>query len=136
MTCSLTNIPFSKEAKFRTKNKINSIYKSIYLDMDIYLYVDLHIYVCVLSHLVVSDSPTPWTAAYQAPPSMGFSRQEYWSGVTLPSPLRHCRQILYHMSHQGSPYIYLNPYIYKSINRYIPISRHMDNIKFKSMQCC
>ena len=29
---------------------------------------------------------TPWTAAYQTPPSMGFSRQEYWSGVPLPSP--------------------------------------------------
>ena len=29
---------------------------------------------------------TPWTAAYQAPPSMGFSRQEFWSGVPLPSP--------------------------------------------------
>ena len=29
---------------------------------------------------------TPWTAAYQAPPSMGFSRQEYWSGMPLPSP--------------------------------------------------
>ena len=29
--------------------------------------------------------PTPWAAAYQAPPSMGFSRQEYWSGVPLPS---------------------------------------------------
>ena len=29
---------------------------------------------------------TPWTAAHQAPPSMGFSRQEYWSGVPLPSP--------------------------------------------------
>ena len=29
---------------------------------------------------------TPWTAAFQAPPSMGFSRQEYWSGVPLPSP--------------------------------------------------
>ena len=28
---------------------------------------------------------TPWTAAYQAPLSMGFSRQEYWSGVPLPS---------------------------------------------------
>ena len=28
---------------------------------------------------------TPWTAAYQAPPSIGFSRQEYWSGVPLPS---------------------------------------------------
>ena len=31
---------------------------------------------------------TPRTAAYQAPPSMGFSRQEYWSGVPLPSPNR------------------------------------------------
>ena len=30
---------------------------------------------------------TPWTAAYQAPPSMGFSRQEYWSGLPLPSPV-------------------------------------------------
>ena len=30
---------------------------------------------------------TPRTAAYQAPPSMGFSRQEYWSGVPLPSPM-------------------------------------------------
>ena len=29
---------------------------------------------------------TPWTAAYQAPPSMEFARQEYWSGVPLPSP--------------------------------------------------
>ena len=29
---------------------------------------------------------TPWTAAYQAPPPMGFSRQEYWSRVPLPSP--------------------------------------------------
>ena len=29
---------------------------------------------------------TPWTAAYQAPLSMGFSRQMYWSGVPLPSP--------------------------------------------------
>ena len=28
---------------------------------------------------------TPWTAAYQAPPSMGFSRQEYWSGLPFPS---------------------------------------------------
>ena len=30
---------------------------------------------------------TPWTAAHQTPPSMGFSRQEYWSGVPLPSPI-------------------------------------------------
>ena len=31
---------------------------------------------------------TSWTAAYQAPPSMGFSRQKYWSGMPLPSPYR------------------------------------------------
>ena len=35
----------------------------------------------------VQPSATPRTAAYKAPPSMGFSRQEYWSGVPLPSPL-------------------------------------------------
>ena len=38
-----------------------------------------------LSHIQLCA--TPWTAARQAPPSMGFSRQEYWSGVPLPSPL-------------------------------------------------
>ena len=56
----------------------------------------------------------PWTVAYQAPPSMGFSRQEYWSGVPLPSPgdlpnpriklavsYVSCisRQVLYHQRH-------------------------------------
>ena len=30
---------------------------------------------------------TPWTEAYQAPPSVGFSRQEYWSGLPFPSPM-------------------------------------------------
>ena len=55
-----------------------------------------------------------WTIAHQAPPSMGFSRQEYWSGLPFPSQgifptqgsnpsLPHCRQILYHLSHQRSP---------------------------------
>ena len=48
---------------------------------------------------------TPWTVAYQAPSSMGFSRQEYWSGLPFPSPgifptqelnpgLQHSRQML------------------------------------------
>ena len=50
---------------------------------------------------------TPWTVANQVPPSMGFSRQEYWSGLPspgdLPDPgsnlgLPHCRQPLYHLS--------------------------------------
>ena len=46
---------------------------------------------------------TPWTAAHQAPPSMGFSRQEYWSGVPLPSPIYiwspALQEILYFLSH-------------------------------------
>ena len=36
---------------------------------------------------------TPWTTAYQDPPSMGFSRQEYWSGVPLPSPKNYTKKI-------------------------------------------
>ena len=41
----------------------------------------------LLSHFSrVQLCATPWTAAYQAPPPMGSSRQEYWSGVPLPSP--------------------------------------------------
>ena len=44
----------------------------------------------LLSH--VRLLATPWTAAYQAPPSMGFSRQEYWSGVPL-SSLNICTSI-------------------------------------------
>ena len=51
-----------------------------------------------LSH--VPPSVTPWTAAFQAPPSMGFSRQEYWSGVPLPSPkcpsVQFSRSVVYH----------------------------------------
>ena len=35
---------------------------------------------------VAQSCPTPWTVAHQAPPSMGFSREEYWSGVPFPSP--------------------------------------------------
>ena len=54
------------------------------------------------------------SSLHQAPLSMGFSRQEYWSGLPFPSlgnlptqesnpGLSHCRQMLYHLSHQGSP---------------------------------
>ena len=38
------------------------------------------------SRSVVSNSATPWTVAHQVPPSMGFSRHEYWSGLPVPSP--------------------------------------------------
>ena len=37
---------------------------------------------------------TPWTAAHQAPPSLGFFRQEYWSGLPLPSPLTGIQAII------------------------------------------
>ena len=44
--------------------------------------------VCVLSYLNrVRLSATPWTIALQAPLSLGFSRQEYWSGLPFPSPV-------------------------------------------------
>ena len=39
----------------------------------------------------MSDSVTPWTAAYQALPSMGFSRQEYWSGLSTVPAIRSSR---------------------------------------------
>ena len=41
----------------------------------------------LLSHVRLSVSP--WTVAYQVPLSMGFSRQEYWSGLPFPSPSSH-----------------------------------------------
>ena len=46
----------------------------------------------IVLHKVKSESEvaqsclTPWTVAHQAPPSMGFSRKEYWSGLPFPSP--------------------------------------------------
>ena len=45
---------------------------------------DLHLVVKLLSHAPLFA--TPWTVAYQVPPSMGFSRQGYWSGLPFPSP--------------------------------------------------
>ena len=43
--------------------------------------------IVAVSRQVLSDSfATPWTVAYQAPPSMGFSRQEYWRGLPFSSP--------------------------------------------------
>ena len=63
---------------------------------------------------------TPWTVAYQARLSMGFSKQKYWTGLPFPSPgdfpdpgikpqapgLLDCRQILYWLSYEGSPMDY------------------------------
>ena len=65
------------------------------------------------SYSTVRLFATLWTIAHQAPLSMGFPRQEYWSGLPFPPPgdlpdlgsnlgLQQCRQILYHLSHRGS----------------------------------
>ena len=50
------------------------------------LFIELKANVKVMSLSHVRLFVTPWTVAYQAPPSMGFSRQEYWSGLPFPSP--------------------------------------------------
>ena len=71
-------------------------------------------FVCVLSHSVMFDSATPWTAALQAPLSVGFSRQEYWSGLPFSAPrdlpdsgintnLLHWQVSSLLLSHLGSP---------------------------------
>ena len=39
-----------------------------------------------LNHSVMSDSATPWTVVHKAPLSLGFPRQEYWSGLLFPPP--------------------------------------------------
>ena len=70
---------------------------------------------CV-SRSVMSDSVNPWTVARQAPLSMGFPRQEYWSGLPFPSlqgifltqglspGLLHCRHIIYCLSPQAKKF--------------------------------
>ena len=82
-----------------------------------------------LSHVWLLS--TPWIAAHQAPPSMGFSRQEYWSGVPLPSPwpaplvFNRYNQMFYlpnvqawahlnHVSHYQTPGLFLESIIWKS----------------------
>ena len=60
--------------------------------------------VCVLSHSVMSDSFwTPQTVAHQAPPSMEFSRQEYWSSLLFPASEDLPSPGIEHMSHACPP---------------------------------
>ena len=67
---------------------------------------------------------TPWTAAYQAPLSMGFSRQEYWSGFPLPSPF-----IIYQLSNLFSVFLLSGRIL---LQRNPPISKHC----FTPMKIC
>ena len=81
---------------------------------------------------------TPWTVAHQAPLSMGFFRQEYWSGLPFPTPgdvphqgsnlgLLYCRWILYCLKHQGSP---LAPFTVKFYGKQCAFSTSL------SQPCC
>ena len=54
---------------------------------------------------------TPWTAAYQAPPSVGFSRREYWSGVPLPSPPCCYRQYYFILFMSNIPLYMYTPHL-------------------------
>ena len=72
---------------------------------------------------------TPWTAAYQAPPSMGFSRQEYWSGVPLPSPPSYVvgtnyRVLIYYTCHfQGGSLCFSFCLLDSSVSNFRPDTR-------------
>ena len=100
------------------------IYTNVWFFNIFIIYYD-EISLCILSHCFIlgggglvtkscTTLGTPWTVARQAPLSMGFSRQEYWSGLPFPSPgifltqesnpgLLHCRHILYRLIYEGSP---------------------------------
>ena len=72
-----TDTTFWKETGSEQKSLLNSIFNQGILH-----------YVLLLSHFSrVRLCATPWTAAHQAPPSLGFSRQEQWSGLPFPSPV-------------------------------------------------
>ena len=76
----------------------------------------MYVYACALS--CVQLFATSWTVTQQAPLSIGFPRQEYWSGLPLPSRgdlssphllyHLHWQGILYQLSHQGSSFINCN----------------------------
>ena len=68
------------------------------------------------SRSVVSDLATLWTAAHQAPPSMGFSRQKYQSGVPLPSPKGYKLFIKTSRSQQCDSSLFLQPHLLTSIS--------------------
>ena len=73
-------------------------------------YKDLNIRLLLLSRFSrVQLCETPWTAAYQAPPSMGYSRQEYWSGVPLP-PNPSENELLYVLVTEMRPDPVLDPF--------------------------
>ena len=76
-------IPGHISRKDKNSNSKNYIHPNVHSST---VYNNQDMRVCSVTS-VVSDSETPWTMARQAPLSMGFSRQEYWSGLPFPSPV-------------------------------------------------
>ena len=107
-TCSLEKVQnFLRIQKLLLLSKIEILVTNSNIKHNVVL-------VLMLSHVWLFV--TPWTLALQAPLSMGFSRQEYWSGLPCTPPgffptqglnpgLPHCRWMLYHLSHRRSPRI-------------------------------
>ena len=67
-------------------NKLSASSPTTYARFETYCHYEVYIRKKVKSLSRVRLFVTPWTVAHQAPPSMEFSRQEYWSGLPLPSP--------------------------------------------------
>ena len=100
------------------------------------MYILVPVCECVCVHMVshVRLFATPWTVAHQAPLSMAFLRQEYWSGLPFLSPgdlpdpgiepgLLHCGQILYRLSYQGMPMVVIEmPNCYKNFIHLLSVS--------------
>ena len=93
---------------------------------------------------------TPWTSAYQTPPSMGFSKREYCSGLLFPSPgdlpnpgieprSPTCRQTLYRLSHQGSSFLWMGKtktsfkFFILVSPRFLPHYNYLKNHKYHNL---
>ena len=98
------------------------MYIYVYVYVCVCVYIHTHTYICIAKVKLLSCVrlfATPWTEAYQDPPSMGFSRQEYWSGLPLPSPYI-C--------------IYVCVYIYSLFQIPFPY-RLLQNTEYSSLLC-
>ena len=107
---NLENVMLSKEASYRRSHVIR-FHLCERPRTDRFYRDRKQAVLCLVSR--VQLCVTPWPAACQAPLSMEFSRQEYWSGLPCPPPgdlpnpgikpgFPHCRQTLYHLSYQGN----------------------------------
>ena len=90
MTWTTYKASFAKDKHFYTETNLKSIHFALLLLREREresVCVCVCVYVHALNCSVVPDSfVTPWTVARQTPLSMGFLRQEYWSGLPFPSP--------------------------------------------------